>query len=338
MSARTAAFAALFMSIAFTLMFTSAASASWFIEGEELAEGKTAALATTAPIDEFPILRINPAGGAAEVEVQCQGASLTAETPYISGPNGVNAKSLTFERCKVTKPTSGCELEAEGATKNLRKITTNQIKATVAEGPSFPDDRLTFMPQTKNTLTTLPFVEGETCLGGIGPAPVKGSVTLNASSLQEELVTQTVVGLGSLENNSLEVAGDKTILEGGLALVKLATGKPFKGPAPILALAIGEEDYGTRVLTEKVTAAIGFTANSTIKYGSASIDPIGGGTFAITGNSCSGNSFKSPEPCVIDVEWDPTAMGVSNADLLVNVSDTAAPNKEVKMVRLVGKV
>ena len=56
---------------------------------------------------------------------------------------------------------------------------------------------------------------------------MNGSVRVNAPTGQTEEELQAIEGQGSFENNSLEVAGDKSYIEGGKALLKLASGSKW---------------------------------------------------------------------------------------------------------------
>jgi hypothetical protein len=231
----------------------SSASAGWFIEGEELASGSKAALASTAKVDTAPVLTILP-GSPSKVKVECGGSLLRTSEPNIIGTETLKAKSITFEGCKVTEPTTGCALEGQPTT-----ITTNPLVSTPTEGASFPESRLTLKPQTKKTLAELAFSESSTCLGGGGQKPVVGSLTVKAPTLQEELATQPIEALGSTENNSLEIAGDKTILEKGKTLLALATGQGWvwhKPNAPVIrVIRISGEGSGTKECRFKTTGA-----------------------------------------------------------------------------------
>jgi hypothetical protein len=232
MRSRIATFAvALFAVVALSAIAVGSASADeWFIGGAKLAAGQSAALATTAPVDEFAKLRINPGSATTEVALECTGANLIGGEAYISGGTSGMAKSLTFEKCKVTKPATGCELEPEvaGGTKNLRSVRTNALGVTTTLSTAGGTKvSINIHPLTKKTFVELPFTETSTCLGGGGDKPVNGAVSIASSDGTSEEVTHRIQALGSLENNSLEVAGNKAIIEGGLALVKLASGSKW---------------------------------------------------------------------------------------------------------------
>jgi hypothetical protein len=214
------AIVALFGALTLSAVAASSASAGWFIEGAALASGSKAALTSTAKIDTNPVLAVS--AGSSKVKVECGGSLLHASEPNLIGTETLKAKSITFEGCKVTEPTTGCALEGQPTT-----ITTNPLVATATGGASFPEDRLTFGPQTGKNLGSLDISVGSTCLNGEGEKPIKGSLTLKAPTLQEEQATQPIEALGSTENNSLEIAGDKTILERGETLIALTTGKRF---------------------------------------------------------------------------------------------------------------
>jgi hypothetical protein len=213
----------LFAAMALSAIAVSTASADeWFVEGAKLAAGKSAALATNAPVDQFAKLAINPGGGSTEVAVECTGANLKGEEAYISSGTGGMAKSLVFEKCSVTKPTTGCALEGQPTT-----VSTNALGVTTLLAGPNTKVSINIHPLTKKTFTELHFTEASTCLGGGGAKPVNGSVLILSSDGATEAVTHTIMAQGSLENNSLEVAGNKAIIEGGLALVKLQSGSKW---------------------------------------------------------------------------------------------------------------
>lgn len=209
--------------MAFNMAVVGSSSADeWFIEGEKIGALHSAALATAAPMDEGLTLIIE-AGGKETVEIKCNGANLVGREAYLSGAEGGMAKSLTLEKCKTTTET-GCELEAEGATKNLRNITTSALGFTALLGGPNTKVDINIHPLTKTLFTTIPLTEESVCLGGGGLKPVVGSVVMLSSDGATEAVTHTIMAQGVTLNNSLEVAGDRAYLEGGLALIKLASG------------------------------------------------------------------------------------------------------------------
>jgi hypothetical protein len=182
------------------------ASAEWFVGGSKLTT--TTALATSAVMDttatwEFPVPKIG---------VDCEG-------PYdlklsLLPPNKVHG-FIGWLHCRAL-PLGECSLSSSAA------IESESLEGTVTKGPGSSEDRVTIAPSTKGLLATIAFAESGTC-PLVGEEPVKGSVTLRLPKGQDEEGTQVVENLGSVENNSLEVSGQKAFITGGEALVKLAS-------------------------------------------------------------------------------------------------------------------
>jgi hypothetical protein len=219
--------AALLATVVLSAATASAPSAAdeWFIGGTKLSQlsSKNAPLSMLVPVDEFSTITLNPLGGASEVRMKCEGTNISAATAYISAGGGGMAKSLVFEKCKIAQPTSNCELEKEGTgPKNLRNIETNALGITTLLVGSPTKVGINLKPLTGKVFVALKLAETNTCLGGATEAPVNGSVLILSSDGPTEATVHTLMAQGSLENNSLEIGGDKTIIEGGLALAKLA--------------------------------------------------------------------------------------------------------------------
>jgi hypothetical protein len=189
----------------------------WFVAGSKLSS--SAALATTAKVDSSPTLKIKVGGSS--IKVSCKGTILSSVSPEIRATNELKAKSLTFEGCETTEPATGCKLEGQPVS-----IKTEPIKATDKAGPKSPEARLTFTPQTKKALAALAFSEKNTCAFDESE-PLNGAVTLKAPTGQNEEASQAIEGLGSVENNSLELAGNKAVIEGGRTLLKLTSGSKW---------------------------------------------------------------------------------------------------------------
>jgi len=201
----------LFAVFAVSAMAVSSASAEWLVGGTKLVG--SAALATTALVDE-PTKLLVPT--IQDLTIECTGEVLDGENPRIEAPDKGFASSLKFLACNTTKPASGCALEVVN-----QPITTLPILALVVLGKG-EEDRVTFTPETKSTFATFKFSESNTCAFN-GEEAVKGSVTIGAPTGQLDLLTQAIVGLGSVENNSLEIGtANKAFLIGGKALLKLA--------------------------------------------------------------------------------------------------------------------
>jgi hypothetical protein len=189
--------------------------AVWHVGGAALTTA--AALATTAKVDSAPKLSIVTTGGT--VQIQCKGTVLKGAKPEIMVVDEGLAESLTFEGCETISPTK-CALAGQPTS-----IKTNPLRA-FAKTLTKSIDRIAFLPATKKTFAEIPFSETNTCALN-ETEPINGSVTVGAPTGQEERVEQAIEGLGSVENNSLETAGNKAFLEGGSILLKLASGSKW---------------------------------------------------------------------------------------------------------------
>lgn len=193
------------VALATSALAADAASAEWFVSGTKLTT--TAALATSAVVDttgtwELPVPKIG---------VDCEGP---LDLKLLLLPPGSFHGTFTWLHCRAL-PASTCSLSSP-------TIQSESVEGTVTKGPGASEDRATIAPSTKAILATISFAETGGC-PLVGEQPVKGSVTLGVPKGQIEEATQAIEGLGSVENNSLEVAGSKVYLEGGRALVKLAS-------------------------------------------------------------------------------------------------------------------
>jgi hypothetical protein len=199
----------------FSALGAASASANWFVGGTEL---KTSArLATAEVIDEIPTILVPNLGIAAT----CSGGTFDNVSPEIIAGNSVKAQALKFLGCNITKPATGCSFEEPNQT-----ISTVPITATAFLGPG-EEIRVVYLAQTKGTIAVIPFKEENTC-ALTGLEPVKGLITDGVPKGQLEATSETLVGLGSVENNSLEIgAGNKVTIEGGKALVRLASGSKW---------------------------------------------------------------------------------------------------------------
>lgn len=209
---------ALLATFALSAVAASSASADWFVEGALLLG--LAKLASTAKVDQNASLLV--VTGTTHVTVVCSGSVLSGVGAEIFGRDKGSATSLTFEGCSTTAPVTKCIL-----TNQPTSIKTEPIEATATLGPASPEVRVTFKPKTKNLFASIPFDSSNTCALS-APEPVKGSVTIGAPIGRTESADQPIQGLGSVENNSLEVgAGNKAFISGGKALVRLETGEKW---------------------------------------------------------------------------------------------------------------
>lgn len=210
------ALTAFLAALALSAIAADAASAEWFVNGTKLTT-TAAALATSSVLDtpvswELPVPKVG---------VDCSGPVDYSFGQVLRGGN-LDATTITWLHC-LALPAGVCSLASTASV-----IQSEPLTGTLTKGPGASEDRLTIRPVSKAVLATIPFAETE---GGSCPVsgeqPVKGSVTLSLPKGQVEEATQVVEGLGSVENNSLEVAGDKIYVEGGKALVKLASGSKW---------------------------------------------------------------------------------------------------------------
>ncbi len=204
--------AALSVTVAFSAVAASSApAAEWFVGGKSLVTGQVA-IAPTAAVTEavkFRIPKLN-------LTVTCTGILLLREG-VLRGPNSFFLGEHGWSECTTTEPTV-CSLVSN-------KITTNPLKGSVTTSTS-PQDRVTFTPQTKSIIAVVAFTEGSGCALE-GEEPVRGSFTQKLPTGQTESESQVFEGLGSIENNSLEVGSFKVYIEKGKSLVKQASGSKW---------------------------------------------------------------------------------------------------------------
>jgi hypothetical protein len=192
------------------LLNAASASAEWLVGGTVLSG--SVSFSSQALIDEAPTMLLP----ALNLSVVCGGHFLDMLHPLITAPDRASASSWIFLGCNVTMPASGCSLVEENET-----IPTAAILARVFLGPG-EEDRLLFAPETKGTFANMSFSEKNICAFA-GIEPVKGSFIAGMPTGRLNLATQPFVYLGSVENNSLEVGGKVVFLDGGRALLRLAS-------------------------------------------------------------------------------------------------------------------
>jgi hypothetical protein len=196
---------------AFSALGAATASAEWLVGGTVLTG--SAAISTHILVHITSTFLV-PALG---VSLVCGGNTLDAVDPLIIAPDRGFASSLSFLGCNVTVPATGCAL----AEKN-QKISTTAILGRAFLGPG-EEDRILFSAETKGTLANITFSETNTCAFN-GIEPVKGSFISGLPTGRLDLATQSLVDLGSVENNSLEVGGQKAFMHGGKFLALLVSG------------------------------------------------------------------------------------------------------------------
>lgn len=207
----------LIAAVALSFLGTASASANWFIGGEELKT--SAALSATAAVDQSPTFLV-PALG---VTIECSGSFNHWELGGISHniTRYLSVFRIRLLGCSITHPLSGCKTQPANQTIDTLAVNGSPFLTKPTQ------DSLLISPQTKNTLAEIEFNEENTCaLAGL--EPLKGELTVGMPTGQTEEVAQAIVGLGSVENNSLEIgAGNKTYLIGGKILLTLASGSKW---------------------------------------------------------------------------------------------------------------
>jgi hypothetical protein len=128
---------------------------------------------------------------------------------FIQGPNTGGAEHLTYEGCSEIEP-EGCTIKEE--------IITAPVVMTFETGPKEPEARVRLAPKTGHELAELEF-KGSCSLAGV--KPINGVLILGLPLAGTELTTQPLVPLGTTENNSLELAGQKGYLAKGKILRKI---------------------------------------------------------------------------------------------------------------------
>ncbi len=213
----TASVAALVLSA----MATASASAEWFINGAKLPTGSKAALATKAVVQEPAILNVP---GLA-LKVSCP--ALSAVKPELIGTTKGRANSLIFEGCSEIEPKtckiSPATIEIEPKTCKISPATieTEPVAILTHESFSLFGWEIWLTHAEESTLVaTLTFTG--TC-SFAGEQPVRGTLALGLPALKTENPAQLLEGIGSIENNSLEIAKNKAFIEKGKILLKLAS-------------------------------------------------------------------------------------------------------------------
>lgn len=210
---KTQAFIAAFavvLALAGLTASVSSAAGSWYVEGTKLAAGSKEALATTAVVETAAVLN----EAAESLKVTCTGGAgktLDGVAPFIEGTERGGAEALTFLGCSEVTP-ANCSVETT--------LSTEPIVTSLATATS-PEDRVTVEPKTGKVLAVLN-IEGAKCAVA-GEKPISGSFTLAAPTGEIESALQPIDALGSVENNSLTVAGHRSFW--GSFAAKLHLGK-----------------------------------------------------------------------------------------------------------------
>jgi hypothetical protein len=207
-----AALGVMFALSAVTSTSALASTESWYVSGSKLASGSAAALSTKIAVDK-PIV-INTPG--LPLKISCP--SLGATSPKIVGESTLEVASLKFGECSVIEPTT-CTLStpeintepSKGDVHEVLRIFGVEVYLWFASGPS------------KDASFTL---DGSSCAIS-GVKALTGHFATEGPTLEKEEVTQAVLALGSIENNSLQLANSRTYIENGEFLLKLESGSKW---------------------------------------------------------------------------------------------------------------
>jgi hypothetical protein len=178
---------------------SSASAASWHVNGTELAEGSSVEIPFQLPWIHLTIILHFTAGGTPFL-ILCGSVHLFGR---LWGHSRFWLR-LLYLRCHTISPTpTNCNLTG-GQTGELTAI---EIPSVLGEAKS--STRSSIKPETGKVLSEIPFKEGTACALE-GQTPVKGEAIFGTPTGGEEKIEQASSGLGSQENNSLEVgSGNK---------------------------------------------------------------------------------------------------------------------------------
>jgi len=191
----------------------ASASANWFIGGTELKT--SAALSTAATVTQH--LQLSTPN--ISLTLLCSSLKMDVKETEVFFDLW-KSREWNILECNTAKPATGCALAVSNQT-----ISTSGLNGRPFLGPG-GEDRILFSAQTKATLAEIEFNEANTCVFN-GREPLKGAVTFGMPTGQTEAIAQALVGLGSVENNSLELgSGNKTFINGEV-LFTLASGSKW---------------------------------------------------------------------------------------------------------------
>jgi hypothetical protein len=172
----------------------------------------SATLLSQALVDATSTLLV-PALG---LSIVCGGHFLDLLDALIIVPDRAFISSLTFLGYNTAVPATGCALEEKEQPIPISPVLAKAFLGTGEE------DRLLFAPETKGTFANIKFSEKNTCAFN-GLEPIKGSFIAGAPTGKLDLLSQSLVGLGSVENHSMEVGGDPVFIDGGQVLLRLVS-------------------------------------------------------------------------------------------------------------------
>jgi hypothetical protein len=191
-------------------LVASSATGQWMVNKTTLSGTQTAALATTAAVDESFALK------AAGVTVTCSGAtiSLTSGQLEASGEMFV-IPDIVWDRCSANE---NCSVPLSLSTTALLVDTMLWLLGNT-KVVGFLD-----LPKTKTTIATIKF-EGEKC-ALLGTQPVSGKIKMQGPTGGSEATLQ-LIEVNALEATEELKVGSSAAEFKGKALLKLASGAPW---------------------------------------------------------------------------------------------------------------
>jgi hypothetical protein len=170
----------------------------------------TRALATTAAVDETPVLNSSEE----KLEIECSANILNGIAPEIQSPNMVQASSLQFTGCVATTPNCALGSSTISTAPLLAEATLQGTLAIV----------VTFKPKTKAIFATFEFT-GSNCAAS-GSNAVTGTAKVLAPTGQDERTLQLVTSIATEASGELKTGSAPLSLLGSV-LLKLAGSEPW---------------------------------------------------------------------------------------------------------------
>ena len=195
------------------------------------------------------------------------------------------------------------------------------------------EDKLELVPQTKAEIAEIHF--GEKCALA-GNQVVDGKVTAKAQTLQEEEVEQEIVGLGTTENNSLEVGGHKAYITGAVKVnLNLEESFAFQDGAGPLEIR-GNPSFSVGAGGTLVRAFI-FTNTPSVDYETFAIrTTMGARAFFKGPDGCSERVFSAGSMCEVTIEFKPLAAGSYRANLMLSYEIRSNGQRRTRDLGLMG--
>jgi len=194
----------------------TATKMAWYVSGTISTKGETAAVASPATLDSPAVFNAPKL----TLKITCSKYSTTNAEIFGGEEEKGQVESAKFEDCSEIAP-STCKLEMPTIASGTLELLLRLFSPPEQAGPHLLKD---VHALTGSTIAVITF-EGSGCPIA-GERALTGSF-LEAASLATEETSHAIEGLGTFENNSLELAGQKVYLEGGKTLLKLSSGSQW---------------------------------------------------------------------------------------------------------------